>query len=137
MLTFLRLTTIKPNWRYIYYVAIALIGATLILAFFAFPETNYIRPIEVDSEGMPTTVDEKLTADSHVEAGSSSVPAYIQRLKDILRSLHKRNILEAFLVPHPLNPSSPHPLALTRPIPNHRFHRSRHIQRSKRLQRNL
>lgn len=79
------LITIKHQWRYIYYVAIALIGATLILAFFTFPETNYLRPIEVDSDGTPVSgIDEKLNVDSHVEAGTNSVPkkkTYIQRLK--------------------------------------------------------
>lgn len=77
--------TIKHNWRYIYYTAIALVGATLLLAFFTFPETNYIRPIEVYSDGTPVGVNEKLTADSHVEAASSAgVPkkkTYFQRLK--------------------------------------------------------
>lgn len=41
-----RLITIKNDWRVIYYVAIALIGAVLMLAVFTFPETNFIRPDE-------------------------------------------------------------------------------------------
>jgi hypothetical protein len=61
-----------------------LIGSTLLLAFFTFPETNYLRPIEIGSDGTPTCVDKKIAADSHVEAGSIGVPkkkTYFQRLK--------------------------------------------------------
>lgn len=86
LLISVRLITIKHHWRTIYYVAIALIGGTLLLAFFTFPETNYTRPIEIDCDGTTTTngVDEKLTVGSHVEAGANSIPkkkTYIQRLK--------------------------------------------------------
>ncbi|KAF4630332.1 hypothetical protein G7Y89_g7797 [Cudoniella acicularis] len=37
------LITIHHTWRYIYYVAVALVGLVLLLAIFTFPETTYIR----------------------------------------------------------------------------------------------
>jgi hypothetical protein len=40
------LITMDHSWRVIYYVAVALIGAVLLLAFFTFPETSYIRHID-------------------------------------------------------------------------------------------
>lgn len=83
------LITINHNWRYIYYVAIALIGATTILAYFTFPETAYRRDIEpISSTENVQTIsdipDEKQTASSstHLEA-ATNIPArksYIQRL---------------------------------------------------------
>jgi hypothetical protein len=78
------LITIKHHWRFIYYVAIALIGATLLLAFFTFPETNYLRSIEIDSEGTSLAYREKSEARSNVESASGPIPKkkiYIQRLK--------------------------------------------------------
>lgn len=52
--TFNRLITINHPWRFIYYVAIALIGGTLILAFFTFPETAYTRSIEINTQDVLT-----------------------------------------------------------------------------------
>jgi MFS family permease len=44
------LITIDHSWRYIYYVATALIGALTILVFFTMPETSFNRsPVEVSS----------------------------------------------------------------------------------------
>jgi hypothetical protein len=74
-----RLITIDSPWRVIYYVAIALIGTALALAAFTFPETAYIRSIEVDERilgekrGMPATA----KAELHVPARRT----YFQRLK--------------------------------------------------------
>ncbi|KAF8857618.1 MFS general substrate transporter [Acephala macrosclerotiorum] len=83
------LITIDHNWRYIYYVAIALIGATTILAYLTFPETAYRRDIEPDScsenvQTLSDIPDEKQAASSstHHEAATNT-PAkksYIQRL---------------------------------------------------------
>ncbi|TVY12582.1 putative MFS-type transporter protein [Lachnellula arida] len=86
------LITIHHQWRVIYYVAIALIGATLLLAFFTFPETSYRRNIELDPQGRPTTAsdqsnnpsDEKVNAAAYIEAAPSTIPkkkSYVQRLK--------------------------------------------------------
>jgi len=45
------LITIDHSWRYIYYVATALIGGLTILVFFTMPETSYNRsPVDVASD---------------------------------------------------------------------------------------
>lgn len=49
----------KP-WRYIYYVAIALIGAVTLIVYFTFPETAYNR--SPDAHGITTTL--------HAESGA-------------------------------------------------------------------
>lgn len=86
------LITIKHTWRTIYYVAIALVGATLLLAYFTFPETSYRRNIELDADGHPVITahhldvksDEKSNDLTHIETSSASIPKkqnYLQRLK--------------------------------------------------------
>jgi Major Facilitator Superfamily len=66
-------------------VAIALIGATLLLAFFTFPETVYIRPIEIDTDNEPTLEDKRDEGTAQLnESPSSSIPpkkTYLQSLK--------------------------------------------------------
>jgi hypothetical protein len=79
------LITINHPWRYIYYVAIALIGTTLLLAFFTFPETVYIRPIDIDTDNEPTVDCKRDEAKVQLnESPSSSIPpkkTYLQQLK--------------------------------------------------------
>ncbi|KAH8760912.1 major facilitator superfamily domain-containing protein [Hyaloscypha finlandica] len=79
------LITINHPWRVIYDVAIALIALTLILAFFTFPETVYIRPIEIDADHEPT-LSEKCDGPTALlsESSTSSIPpkkSYLQSLK--------------------------------------------------------
>ncbi|KUJ14268.1 MFS general substrate transporter [Mollisia scopiformis] len=79
------LITIDHNWRYIYYTAIALVGGTLVLAYFTFPETNYRREVETDSDSNQPLTDnlpsEKLGATHHEAATNIPVKkSYIQRL---------------------------------------------------------
>lgn len=79
------LITINHPWRVIYDVAIALIALTLILAFFTFPETVYIRPIEIDTDHEPTLT-EKCDGPTALlsESSTSSIPpkkSYLQSLK--------------------------------------------------------
>lgn len=79
------LITINHPWRVIYDVAIALIALTLILAFFTFPETVYIRPIEIDADHEPT-LSEKCDGPTAMlsESSTSSIPpkkSYLQSLK--------------------------------------------------------
>lgn len=79
------LITINHPWRVIYDVAIALIALTLILAFFTFPETVFIRPIEIDADHEPTLTEkcDGLTAGLS-ESSTSSIPpkkTYLQSLK--------------------------------------------------------
>lgn len=49
------LITIDHNWRYIYYVATALVGGLTLLVFFTMPETSYNRsPIDIPGRSMGT-----------------------------------------------------------------------------------
>jgi hypothetical protein len=104
-----RLITINHNWRYIYYVAIALVGGTLLLAFFTFPETNYIRSIIVDTETAPTlpdrldgTDEEKQTADYLETPSESYIPkkkTYFQRLSIFSGTYTSENFWKLFFRP--------------------------------------
>lgn len=72
---------------------------------------------------------EKLTADPMSSRGpaASEKEDLHPATRNILRSLHKRNILGALLAPHRLHPSSTRLLVLNRLISNDRLHRSRHL----------
>ena len=110
------LITIKHPWRYIYYVAIALIGTTLLLAFLTFPETNYTRSIEIDSEGHPTAPlrnnhntnsgsMEKVGAPIHVESGTDGLPkkkTYVQRLQVFSGIYTQESLFKLFCRPFAL-----------------------------------
>ena len=112
LLTENSLITIDHNWRYIYYVAIALIAATLILAFFTFPETNYIRSFKINSDESPTVSlrnvdpnDEKTNITSHVEASTNSIPEkknYLQRLAIFSGVYTKESLWRLFIRPFAL-----------------------------------
>lgn len=69
----------------IYDVAIALIALTLILAFFTFPETVFIRPIEIDVDHEPTLTEKCDGPTAGLsESSTSSIPpkkTYLQSLK--------------------------------------------------------
>jgi hypothetical protein len=101
-----RLITINHHWRYIYYVAIALIGTTLLLAFLTFPETSYIRSIEIDSDVTQTSYGEKTDVTSHIEAAESTgIPrkmGYIQRLQIFSGTYTKETFWRLFVRPFAL-----------------------------------
>ncbi|KAF2158264.1 MFS transporter [Myriangium duriaei CBS 260.36] len=67
------LITINLSWRYIYYVAVALIGALTLLVVFTLPETAYNRT-EMDSgrfdHAPPETVESGSTSDVVIEKGN-------------------------------------------------------------------
>src|SRR4051794_21254204 len=77
------LITITHPWRYIYYVATALIGAATVLVFLTMPETSYSRSPAIDATDPNDTskiynesvVNEKSNHINHVEAGSEGIPA--------------------------------------------------------------
>jgi MFS family permease len=50
------------SWRYIYYTAIALIGALTLIVYVTFPETAYIRNRDAEGHAMPPAADEKSDA---------------------------------------------------------------------------
>jgi len=90
----------------IYYVAIALVGATLLLAFFTFPETSYIRAVELDAEGLPVHYSEKLEpSTSQVETEAPVIPkkkTYIQRLKIFSGTYTEESFWRLFIRPFAL-----------------------------------
>lgn len=104
------LITISHPWRYIYYVATALIGATVILVFFTMPETSYNRsPVTASSaasdtsepgaESMETKGPGKV---SHIEAGSMGTRAkqsYVQRLRVYNGTFTEESFFKIFLRP--------------------------------------
>ncbi|KAL9114595.1 MAG: hypothetical protein Q9227_001273 [Pyrenula ochraceoflavens] len=93
------LITIAHSWRYIYYVAVALIGALTLLVIFTFPETTFNRSL-VASSGRGTSslthTEESKRAlvhtarkdsESRMESPSSSSPAPLPSKMSYLRSL--------------------------------------------------
>jgi MFS family permease len=100
------LITINHPWRYIYYVAVALIGTLLLVAFFTFPETVYIRELPDEQSGTEQTSNlsqEKSRASTtHLEAGERSVPkkkTYLQLLKVFSGRYTDENIFTMFVRP--------------------------------------
>ena len=95
--------TINHPWRVIYDVAIALIAFTLILAFFTFPETVYIRPIEIDVDHEPTVEDKCDVVLS--DSTSSSIPpkkTYLQNLKIFSGTYTEETFWRLFIRPFAL-----------------------------------
>ncbi|KAM7200465.1 MFS general substrate transporter [Rhypophila sp. PSN 637] len=101
------LITINHNWRVIYQVASALVGAVLLLAFFAFPETAYTRdrsntvghhgPRLMDSEKAEVS-----TSASDVERASSQSPpkeTYVQSLKIFHGTLTRESLFKLMVRP--------------------------------------
>ncbi|RMD45116.1 hypothetical protein DV735_g69, partial [Chaetothyriales sp. CBS 134920] len=86
------LITISHSWRYIYYVATALIGGLTVLVILTLPETTYIR----DINALAATTDRKPSADStkpesqNIEAQSEEPKrpvATVTKKESFLRSL--------------------------------------------------
>ncbi|RDW88533.1 MFS general substrate transporter-23 [Coleophoma cylindrospora] len=101
------LITINHPWRTIYYVAIALIGATLLLAFFTFPETVYRRSIDIDESHEPTVSDKQNAKDAtQIETSqSSSIPqkkTYIQTLNVFSGTFTEESFWKLFVRPFAL-----------------------------------
>jgi hypothetical protein len=98
---FNRLITIDHNWRFIYYVSIALIGGTLALAAFTFPETVYIRSIEVDSETEPTLGEKRGLTTTE----SNEIPikkTYLQKLRVFTGTYTEESFWRLFIRPFAL-----------------------------------
>ncbi|KAL2209249.1 MFS general substrate transporter [Sarocladium strictum] len=82
------LITINHSWRTIYYVAIALVGATLLTISFTFPETKYERELVPDSDQASSNTDFQKAQEAMVEAQPSRTvlvkkkkKTYVQRLR--------------------------------------------------------
>jgi len=104
------LITIAHPWRYIYYVATALIGAATVLVFFTMPETSYSRsPVTAptdpnDTSKVYTESVGKESSDhiNHVEAGSEGIPArhsYLRSLRLFNGTLTRESIFKIFFRP--------------------------------------
>lgn len=109
------LITIDHSWRYIYYVATALIGAATLLVFFTMPETSFNRspvtaPTDLNSTSRLYTETDRTETDrtekrdhiTHVEAGSPSIPAkhsYVRSLRLNNGVLTKESLFKIFLRP--------------------------------------
>lgn len=104
------LITINHPWRYIYYVATALIGGATLLVFFTMPETSYNRsPVAAptDLNGASKLYTESTGMDksdhvTHVEAGSNGIPAkhsYIRSLRFYNGIYTKESIFKIFVRP--------------------------------------
>jgi hypothetical protein len=93
------LITISHNWRYIYYIAIAVVGATTVLLFFTLPETGYVRKL------MPITTVTKqddVACVEDVEAQEESLPkkrTYTQNLRVYHGKLTTEPWLKLFVRP--------------------------------------
>ena len=61
------LITITHSWRYIYYIATALIGALTILVVLTLPETSFVRSPEGHSDSIEPDTVEKVTHEPKVE----------------------------------------------------------------------
>lgn len=103
------LITIHNDWRTIYYVATALIGALTLLVFFTMPETSFNRsPVNVPTPlHEPSKLyEERKSATSHhsnVETGERLPPpkkrTYAQNLRIFNGTLTKESILKIFVRP--------------------------------------
>lgn len=104
------LITIDHSWRYIYYVATALIGGLTLLVFFTMPETSFNRsPVEAATDlnstsRLYTETDgtEKSEHVTHVEAGPHTIPAkhtYIQSLRLNNGVLTQESLFKIFIRP--------------------------------------
>jgi MFS family permease len=100
------LITINHPWRVIYDVAIALIAFTLLLAVFTFPETVYIRPIEIDVDH-ERTLDDKCDEANVVlnDSPTSTIPpkkTYLQTLKIFSGTYTEETFWRLFIRPFAL-----------------------------------
>ena len=105
------LITIKHDWRMIYWVAVALIGATTILIVFTFPETNYSR---IDSISGPAAafephVNEEIPEDmkqrndvklvESLEGPQSVKRSYVQSLRVSTTKFTQESLWKLFIRP--------------------------------------
>ncbi|KAI1844279.1 hypothetical protein JX265_007882 [Neoarthrinium moseri] len=97
------LIVMNHDWRVIYQVASGLIGLVLLLAFFTFPETAYIRDTSsLDAGEMTSGSLAKQNSGSEVEAANPSIPpreTYLQRLKIYHRVWTNESLFKMFVRP--------------------------------------
>jgi MFS family permease len=104
------LITINNTWRYIYYVATALIGTLTLVVFFTMPETSFNRSpatVPIDLHGASKLYDKSAestdgTVIRHLESGSAGPlvkRSYVQNLRIYNGQLTKESLFKLFLRP--------------------------------------
>ncbi|EON97942.1 putative mfs transporter protein [Phaeoacremonium minimum UCRPA7] len=98
------LITINHDWRVIYEVAAAIVGFVLLVAFFAFPETAYIRDVPYTSPGQTQRAPSEKSgaAVSDIEQASTPIPprkTYLQTLKVYNGKLTNESFLKMVVRP--------------------------------------
>lgn len=95
---------INHHWRVIYQVASALIGLVLLLAFFTFPETAYIRDFSPSLEVSHETLSQQKSplSASDIEQSTPGTPkkeTYLQSLKIYHKVWTEESLIKLFLRP--------------------------------------
>lgn len=102
-LTSISLIVINNDWRVIYQVAAGLIGLVLLLAFFTFPETAYIREMQSADVVEDRTLDKAHASTlSDVESSNAARPrkqTYLESLKIFHRVWTEESLLKIFVRP--------------------------------------
>ncbi|KAK4539201.1 hypothetical protein LTR36_001159 [Oleoguttula mirabilis] len=100
------LVTIDHSWRYIYYVATALIGGLTLLVFFTMPETSYNRsPVHPGTQASGTSrayladAEAKPGGSSHDEGSPSTKRSYLSSLRLYEKKLTSESLGTLFLRP--------------------------------------
>ena len=98
--------TVNHSWRYIYYVATALIGGLTILVFFTMPETSYLRgPTKAESNGTvferssDAATAEKAQTTTGIESPARQKRSYLASLKLYQGNLTTESLWRIFVRP--------------------------------------
>ncbi len=75
------LVTITHSWRYIYYIATALIGALTILVVLTLPETSFVRSPDGQSNSIEPKTVEKVTQELRVELAEHGIAEHAAAAK--------------------------------------------------------
>ncbi|KAK7538432.1 major facilitator superfamily domain-containing protein [Phyllosticta citribraziliensis] len=94
------LITIKHDWRYIYWVSVALIGATTALVIFTFPETEF------DRSGLIPSPDSADTFKPELEAVDEELAKVPSDSKEEGRTWHLENTASNTTAPVPKPPTT-------------------------------
>lgn len=103
------LISIKNDWRVIYWVATALIGACTILVIFTFPETIYLRDESATgtvalAENMQLDLESKKRETTHAEEASADIVipekrSYISSLRIFSGTYTQESVFKLFIRP--------------------------------------
>lgn len=92
--------TIKHDWRYIYYVATALIGALTLLVIFTMPKTSYIRHAQISEHQQHSSGDLDGKRPSRQDSSATQEKrSYLASLKLYQGRLTTESVWKIFLRP--------------------------------------